>query len=144
MTNCQTELEYFTKAAELGDSDAHYNLSIMYAEGQGVKNDTKKEIYHLEEAAIAGHPQARFNLGCEEANNGRFERARKHFIIAAYLGDEKSLKAIRNLYADGHASKEDYADALRAYQAAVDAMKSEERQKAEAWYFYEKIQEERR
>ena len=124
-------LEYLTKAAELGDAEAHYILSIMYQLGLGVDKDAEKEIYHSEEAAIAGHPQARFNLGCEEANNGRFERARKHFIIAANLGYQDSLNDLRKLYADGHATKEDYFNALRAYQAAVDATKSSDRDKAE-------------
>ena len=96
-----------------------------------MEKDIKKEVYHLEEAAIGGHPSARHNLGCIEMENGRFERARKHFIIAANLGNEKSLKAVRELYAFGHASKEDDADALRAYQAAVDATKSSGRERAE-------------
>ena len=38
------------------------------------------------------------------------------------------------LYKNGHASKEDYAGTLRAYQAAVEATKSAERKKAEAYY----------
>ena len=129
--NYETALEYLTKAAELGDACAHYNLSIMYDEGRGVEKDTEKEIYHLGEAAIGGHPWARHNLGAIEVDNGRFERAKKHFIIAANLGYHNSLKCLRQLYADGHASKEDYADALRAYQAAVDATKTPERKKAE-------------
>ena len=132
-----TALEYFTKAAEMGDADAHYSLSIMYHEGHVVENDKEKEVYHLEEAAIAGHPNARYNLGCNEGNNGRFERAKKHFIIAANLGYHDSLSNLRLLYAEGHASKEDYADALRAYQAAVEATKSAERKKAEAYYYIE-------
>ena len=74
---------------------------------------------------------ARYNLGCEEWNNGRFERAKKHFIIAANLGYHNSLKQLRVLYANGYATKEDYASALRAYQAAVDATKSAERERAE-------------
>ena len=131
----QTALEYFTKAAELGDSDAHYNLSIMYREGEGVDKDEKKKVFHLEVAAIAGHPDARHDLGCWEAMNGRFERARKHFIIAANLGYNKSLTALKQLYTDGHASKEDYANALRAHQAAVDATKSEDREVAEFYVF---------
>jgi TPR repeat protein len=136
---CQSEgdydgaFEYYTKAAELGDASSHFNLSALYEEGECVEKDVEKEVHHLEQAAIAGHPNARFNLGCEEANNGRFERAKKHWIIAANLGHEVSLKAIRVLYADGHASKEEYADALRAYQAAVEAAKSCERGKAEAF-----------
>jgi len=43
---------------------AHYKLSVLYREGEGVEKDTKKELFHLEEAAIAGHPRARFRLGC--------------------------------------------------------------------------------
>jgi hypothetical protein len=38
---------------------------------------------------------------------------------------------MNSVYADGHANKEVYANALRAYQAAVEAMKSTERKKAE-------------
>jgi len=130
----KTALEYFTKAAELGDADAHFNLSVAYWQGQGVENDMKKEVYHLEEAAIGGHPHARHNLGCEELDNGRYERAKKHFIIAANLGYQDSLNELREGYANGHASKEDYAGALRAYQAAAEAAKSPEREAAEAYY----------
>jgi hypothetical protein len=126
-----TALRYYTKAAKLGDAEAHYVLSIMYRQGVGVEKDAKKEIHHLEEAAMKGHPRARFNLGIVEKDNGRFERAKKHHIIAANLGLHESLQALRQLYADGYATKEDYAGALRAYQTAVDATKSEERERAE-------------
>jgi TPR repeat protein len=127
-------MKYLTKAAELGNAIAHYNLALLYRKGQVVEKDKEKEIHYLEEAAIRGHPVARHDLGCEEAENGRFERARKHFIIAVNLGDHSSLSNVKRLYAEGHASKEDYADALSAYQAAVDETKSAEREKAEAYY----------
>ena len=123
--------KYSKKAAELGDASAHFALSCLYRKGQDVKKDAKKKIHHLEEAAMKGHPTARHNLGCIEFNNGNFERARNHFIIAANLGYHDSLQALRQMYADGYASKEEYASALRAYQAAVDATKSEERERAE-------------
>jgi len=126
-----TALEYFTKAASLGHAESHYNLSCLYRKGEGVEKDAQKTVFHLEEAAIGGHPWARHNLGNVEADNGRFERAKRHFIIAANLGDHDSLKELKKLYADGHASKEDYAGALRAYQAAVDATKSSGRERAE-------------
>jgi TPR repeat protein len=106
-------------------------LSIIHGRGQGVEKDMKKRVYHWEEAAIAGHPEARHNLGIEEWNNGRFERATKHFIISTNLGDHDSLSNVKRLYAEGHASKEDYAIALRAYQAAVNATKSREREIAD-------------
>jgi tetratricopeptide (TPR) repeat protein len=125
-------VEYLTKAAELGDAQAHYQRSIFYQNGQAVEKDEEKELYHLEEAAIGGHPDARYNLGCIEAIIGRFDRAVKHFIIAANLGEVDSLKALRQCYVDGYINKEDFAAALRAYQTAVDATKSPQREAAEA------------
>ncbi len=130
----EAELEYYTKAAALGDAGAHYNLSIMYLNGRGVEKDEEKEVYHLEQAAIGGHPYARHDLGCNEWNNGSFERAVKHFVIAANLGVHNSPKSLRRLYVEGHASKEDYVTALRAYQAAKDATKSSQRDVGEAYW----------
>ena len=35
--------------------------------GEGVEKDEGKAIYHLEEAAMGGHPRARYDLGLGEA-----------------------------------------------------------------------------
>ena len=121
-------LEYNSKAAELGDAHAHYVLSEMYERGQTVGKDEKKELYHLEEAAIKGHNKARFNLGAYELRKGRIDRAVKHLVIAANLGDDNSMQRLKRFYADGDMSKEDFASALRAYQAAVNATKSPQRE----------------
>eukprot|EP00984_Skeletonema_dohrnii_P027856 scaffold17545_cov81-Skeletonema_dohrnii-CCMP3373.AAC.5 len=123
--------EYFTKAAEIGDVEAHYRLALLYDEGHGVEKDRGKEIYHLEEAAIGGHPDARFNLGWEEHESGTIERAVKHWIISANLGDDGSIKTLMAAYRSGKISKDDLAAALRAHQAAVDATKSPQRDAAE-------------
>eukprot|EP00985_Skeletonema_marinoi_P029506 scaffold28035_cov211-Skeletonema_marinoi.AAC.9 len=128
----RSAFEYLTKAARLGNAAAHYHLSRMYKNGRGVENDAQKEVHHLEEAAIAGHPSARFNLGSIEWKNGSKERAMKHFIIAANLGYDKSVEMLKREYAKGLVSKEDFAAALRAHQAAVDAMKSPQREAAAA------------
>eukprot|EP00984_Skeletonema_dohrnii_P013630 scaffold5653_cov95-Skeletonema_dohrnii-CCMP3373.AAC.5 len=122
--------EYLTKAAELGDASAHYNLSFMYQKGDGVEKDEKKRLYHLEEAAIGGHPDARYNLAMEEGRNERFDRAVKHFIIAANLGLDESIQALKGCYKYGDVSKEDFAAALRAHHAVVDATKSPQRDAA--------------
>ena len=66
--------EYWTKAAELGDAIAHYQLSCFYYFGTVVEKDEKKELYHLEQAAIGGHPGARYKLGMFEGRFGRYER----------------------------------------------------------------------
>ena len=90
--------------------------------------DEKKAVYHLEEAAIGGHSRARHNLGAIEWNSGRRERAAKHFIIAANLGYDDSMDQLKLCYRMGVISKDNYAAALRAHQAAVDATKSPQRE----------------
>ena len=113
---------------------AHYNLSVMYREGEGVDKNEKKEVYHLEEATIGGHPLARYSLGCYEGNAGRYERAYKHFIISAKQGYDDALEMVKKGFQRGEVSKEDFEAALRGHQAAVDATKSEQREEAHAFY----------
>ena len=122
--NYAETLQYLTKAAELGDATAHYNLSCMYRDGQGVEKDEKKQVYHLED------PEARAGLSQYETNKARFDRAVKHCIIAANLGHNKAIQVLKGYYKEGLVSKEDFAAALRAFQAAVDATKSPQRDAA--------------
>jgi tetratricopeptide (TPR) repeat protein len=128
--NYKSAFEYFTKAAQLGDVTAHYQLSVMYKEGVGVEQDEKKMIYHLEQAAIGGDPGARYSLGAKEWNNGQYKRAIKHFIIAANFGHDDAMKELKLGYRDGLVSKDDFASTLRAHKAAADAMKSPQRDAA--------------
>ena len=61
------------------------------------------------------------------------ERAVKHFIIAANVGHEKSMKVLWEHYSAGNITKEDLEATLRTHKAAIDAMKSPEREAAAAW-----------
>ena len=131
----QSAFEYYTKAAAMGDAEAHCRLARFSVEGQGVEKDEEKEVYHLEEAAIGGHPEARYYLGCYEwGYNNNAERAVKHLIIAATLGDNDSLKMLMIAFKEGLVSKDELAAVLRAQQAAVDATKSPQRKAAEGYY----------
>ena len=87
----------------------------------------------MREAEIGGRTLARRNLGCLEDENGHCDRAVKHWIIAAKLGDDGSLEGVRSLYEDGLVSKEDFAAALRGYQDAIEATKSPQREEAETY-----------
>ena len=129
---------FFTKAAELGFVDAHFKLALLYHDGEGVAKDEGKAVHHLEEAAIAGHPIARYNLGVHENCNGNAVRAVKHYIIAATQGDDGAIKQLMKAFKEGHVSKEELAVALRAQKAAVDATKSRQRVEAEEFYRYRK------
>ncbi len=122
--------EYWTKATKLGDYHAHGQLGMMYENGDSVEVDEEKAVYHFEKAAIGGHPYARYSLGWIEEKNGRIERAVKHFIIAAKLGDELSMEALRSQYSKGNITKEDLDATLRSHQAAIDEAKSAQRDAA--------------
>ena len=122
--------EYWTKAAKLGDVEAHNQLSIMYLNGSGVDKDEQKGIHHLEVAAICGHPEARYHLAMHEGRNRKIDRSVKHLIIAANLGHDKSIQKLMVAYKAGWVDKEGLAAALRAYQAAMVAMKSPQREAA--------------
>ncbi len=126
--------QYYKKAAGLGHMDAHYNISIIYGEGHGIEKDIKKKIYHLEEAAIGGHHFARYNLACYAGQSGKHDKAMKHFMIVANLGDDGALDKVKQGFVNGIVSKDDYASTLRGHQAAVDATKSKQREEAYAFY----------
>ena len=126
--------EYWTKAVGLGGVEAHYRLSCLYHHGEGVEEDRGKSMYHLEKAAIGGHPRSRHNLGVYELYNDNYERAAKHYIIAANQGQDESIKCVIEMFKMGFVSKEELAAALRAHKAAVDATKSPQRAAAETYF----------
>ena len=100
----------------------------MYDEGKGVEKDEGKEIHHLEEAAIGGHPGARYSIGAYEwNNNNNADRAVKHWIISATQGDDLSMKTLMEKFRDGCVSKEQLDATLRAHHTALNATKSPQR-----------------
>ena len=130
--NYSEAYDYLKKAATLGNVEAHYHLSIMYYEGCGVEKDEGEFILHAEEAAIAGHPVARHNLGAHEWNtNDNIDRAVKHWIIAATQGYDVSIKQLMDFFKLGLVSKENLAATLRAHKAAVDATRNSQRDTGE-------------
>ena len=129
--NDEGAFEYYTKAAELGDLRAHYQLGCFYSGRCGVEKDGEKEIYHLEMAAIGGHPYARHNLAFVEDCKGNKERALKHFIIAANIGCDESMQLLEEEYNNGNITKETFDASLRGYKSAIDATKSSQREAGE-------------
>ena len=130
----ESAFRYWTRAAEVGDVNASFQLGSMYWKGKFVENDMDNCIAHWEQAAIGGHVVARYTLGHIEELMERFDRAVKHWIIAASLGHNGSIHELKNCYKEGYVSKDDLARALRANQAACDAMKSPQREAAAKIY----------
>mmetsp|Transcript_21968 Transcript_21968/g.47709 ORF Transcript_21968/g.47709 Transcript_21968/m.47709 type:complete len:325 (-) Transcript_21968:423-1397(-) len=122
--------ELHIKAAELGSATAHYMVGFSYLVGNGVERDAKKGIHHYALSAIGGYEQARHYLGELEKTAGRMDRSVKHFMIAASSGIDNSLDMIREGFMNGHVTKAEYENTLRAHKDAQDEMKSENRTKA--------------
>ena len=89
--------------------------------------------HYWELTAMGGDVEARHNLGALEGCTGIMDRALKHFMIAAGCGDTRSLENVKQMFIHGDATKDDYAKALRAYQANLVEIKSPQRDEAAAF-----------
>ena len=124
--------ELLVQAGGLGHVKAYNNAGYAYEKGRGVEINEKKANHYYKLAAIRGNVTSRYNLGVHEEDEGNMNRSLKHYMIAAEGGEPDSLKQIRKLYTNGHATKDDYAKALRAYQAYLVEIKSTQRDAAAA------------
>ena len=125
-------VELWTEAAELGSANACFSLGLHHHNnGNVTAQDIAKGVRFYEKAAMLGHSMARHNLGNHELYiRGNYDRAVRHFLISAKLGDEGSLEAIKKLFTRGSATKSQYAEALKGYQNAIEEMKSPDRAEA--------------
>jgi len=130
----QRAMELCTQAAKLGSIYAQYNLGNRYCRGEDLPKDMAQAVRYFEMTAIQGHVEARHCLGVYEYKNGNFERAVRHYLISAKMGSDLSLDDIKRMFAVGQASKEQYAEALKGYQDAVEEMTTPERDEARSYW----------
>ena len=128
--NINKALALWHRAAELSYTRAYFNIGNSYYQGIGVERDEKKATHYYELAAIGGHIIARHNLGVFELHAGNCVSALKHLLIATGGGSKESLSAIQHMFKKEVATKEDYTQALRAYQAYLGEVKSVQRDEA--------------
>ena len=76
------------------------------------------------------HVESRNNLGTFEWVERRNDRAVRHLLISAKMGNGTSVEAIKRMFTVGDTTKEQYAEALKVYQDAAEDMKSHDRDKA--------------
>jgi TPR repeat protein len=115
--------ELLIMAAELGSSQAHYNLAVFHLEG----GDMKKARFHWEAAAMAGHEVARNMLGNMELKSGNMERAVKHWTIAASAGSCHAMQNLLICFKQGSISRHEIDSTLAAYNSSCAEMRSEAR-----------------
>ena len=125
----------FLRGGELGCYEAYHNLGRLYYGGEKVQKDMKKAQYLFEIAAIAGSAVARYHIGIlEETVHDDLYRASKHYLISAKAGFEPALNELLECYRNGYVKKDEYAEALKAFQKYDTDTKSAMRDEAK---FYE-------
>ena len=123
-------IELWTEAAELGSIRAIFYLGRSHETGKGVRQDMAKAVEFYAKAAMQGCVEARHNLGCYELRKGNNDRAMRHWLISAKMGLQDSVEMIKQFFTEGIATKEQYAEALKGYQEAVEETKSHDRDEA--------------
>ena len=113
--------EMFRKAGKHGCASAFGKLGVL---------DTKKAKHYWELAAVGGDINSRYALACLEGRTGNETRASKHYLICAKAGCEASLIEVKNCFKKGYIAKDQYSEALRAYQKQCDDIKSAMRDEA--------------
>lgn len=94
------------QAAEQGDAEAQYNLGVMYAQGQGVRQDDAQAVQWYRQAAEQGYAQAQSNLGVMYYNGQgvrqNYKIAKEWFGKACDNGLQQGCDAYRELNQAGY------------------------------------------
>lgn len=112
------------KAAKLGSGEAEYQLSKLYALGQGVEKNTNRYFQLLENSAKKGELKALKSLGAEYYSGNVITRdygkAFPLFKEAALRGDVDSQVYLGRMYHYGNGVEKDYVKALEWYRKAAN------------------------
>ncbi|HEV2201546.1 MAG TPA: retroviral-like aspartic protease family protein [Bryobacteraceae bacterium] len=119
-------LAWLRKAAERGNAEAPYWLSVFYAVGgDGVPKDAAQALYWLRISAERGYLDAQSELGQEyELGFGvprDLAQALNWYRKAAEQGDARAQKALASMYRDGRGvPNNDSVEAVKWYRKAAE------------------------
>jgi len=113
------------QAAEAGDAEAQFKLGALYANGKGVKQDSKVAAQWLRKAAKQGNSPAQTLLGwCYAGGNGvsrNMGEALEWYSKAAEQGDTDAMCSLADLYIEGQAGiEQNTRAALKWYETAAN------------------------
>ncbi len=98
-------VEWYTRAADLGDTGGTFALALMLAEGRGTAKNREGAAQLFEKAARTGHAEANYNLGVLFLKgDGKPEnpiRAFQHIEYAADKGIAQAQYDLAALYQTG-------------------------------------------
>ena len=86
------------KASIAGDTNAQYNLALMYYKGDGTKQNLQKSLELLELAAKKGHKKALQNIGRIYMQAIKFDKAAYWLEKNAKKGDTSVYYLLAQIY----------------------------------------------
>ena len=113
-------LECFEKAAEMGESDAQYDLAFMLDSGEGVPVDHEEAEKFFRLAADQGDSDACLCMGGILFERGQYKDAEEYFLTAALKDDVKAEYNIGLLYMGDYLGEPDQAKAVEWFSSAAD------------------------
>ena len=117
-------MEWYKKAADLGNIDAVRKIGFLYRHGKGVPQDKAKGFKFIKQAADKGNVLAIFHVGesyrCGEGVTKDGYKALEWFKKAADLGNVDAIKYMAWMYRDGDGIPRDGYKSLELFKKAVD------------------------
>ena len=118
------ELQYFQKAASMGNSQAYYELAILHRK----QYDAVGFFSSLQKATALGNFEAREELAYLAIEMKQVDIAMAHHKILASEGFSKeSLEKLTEGYKDGCVTKDELETAIRAYHSSREELCTKER-----------------
>ena len=105
----------YRAGAQLGSTDALYNLGICYSYGYGVKQSDEEAAKYFLAGANAGCDGCQFGDGVEEDA----DKAIEYLTRAAKQGNDDAMYSLGEFYENGIGVKEDLDEAVKYYKAAA-------------------------
>jgi TPR repeat protein len=112
-------------AADAGDADAMFELSVMLKQGLGTEPDPEAALTWCRKAADAEQPRAQYNLGAFHATGSGVPRdmaeSVKWYALAAHNGHGRAAATLGVMYALGSGVDVDDNKAKRFFELAEDS-----------------------
>ncbi|MBO5122781.1 MAG: sel1 repeat family protein, partial [Oscillospiraceae bacterium] len=141
--------QHFRTAAEQGLAVAQYNLSVCYANGEGVEKDLVEAEMWAQKAAAQGHENANnalnilqrrqkenaFEIGVQYFKQGDHVQAVRFFRMAAEDGEAAAQFNLALCYEQGEGVEKSQSEAIRWYRAAAEQGVVEAQLSLASYYF---------
>lgn len=122
-------LEYYLKAAKLGDAFAQFQVGIRYSNGRltSVENNPKKAKYWLTKAAENGYIDANRSLGSIYEEEQHYKQSRQYYkkweadiLDKIALGDINAINEMAASFKYGKGKKKDILKAKELFKIGAD------------------------